>query len=158
MFQAVNFVFVLFMTINGREKLAAFYGQTNTHPNLLEKIFLESPSSCQYSYWIDPSCRYFDPVCNSNGKVYKNKCFLKAALCNDSSLRVQGDSQQCIKGKLLHKVDCSLFKVQSNLSLMFFQYLPISIVFYQFQESLIVQKCATHNYLQFKWFHPTIKG
>ena len=101
MFQTANFVFALFMAINGREKLAVFYRQTNINPNLLDKAFLESPSSCQYSYWINPSCRYIDPVCNSHGKVYKNKCFLKAALCNDSSLRVQWDSQQCVKGKLL---------------------------------------------------------
>ena len=134
MFQAINFVFVLFMTINGGEKLAAFYGQTNTHLNLRDKTFLESPSSCQYSYWIHPSCRYFDPVCNSNGKVYKNKCFLKAALCKDSSLRLHGDPKQCIKGKLIYKVNFCY----SRSILMFFKYSSISIVFYQFQESLIV--------------------
>ena len=96
-------MFVIFATMYCITNLVSLYEPTGNYHYILDEDFLSSPMSCQYIYWEHPSCRNFDPICTSDGKMHKNKCFLKEALCNDSSVTVDRNNEDCLKGMLNRK-------------------------------------------------------
>ena len=69
---------------------------------LREDEFEVSQKNCGSFFWTHVSCGLFAPVCGSNGKIYKNICAFQEALCYNSSLSVEGDSESCIKGNEIH--------------------------------------------------------
>ena len=64
--------------------------------------FEVSPKNCGSFFWTHVSCGLFAPVCGSNGKIYNNICAFQEALCYNSSLSAEGDSESCIKGNKMY--------------------------------------------------------
>ena len=98
MCQIINWMFVTLATIYYKTNLVSPSEPTGNYQYIFDEDFSLSPMNCQYINWEHPSCRRFDPGCTADGKIYKNKCFLKEALCNDSSLSVHRNGKDCLKG------------------------------------------------------------
>ena len=99
--RAIHPLFDLLVTLCFFETFVVFCHETeNNVRNTLTENEITPRTSCQSFYWAHNYCNYFDPVCSFDGKVYKNRCILKEALCNNSSSLIQRNSQQSLKGSL----------------------------------------------------------
>ena len=83
------------LTLNGlnKEPLAGFVVGTDTDENNLEA----ASSDCKVFPWGQSVCGQFSPLCDSDGKMYKNRCEFQEALCYNSSLLQGRKDEACSK-------------------------------------------------------------
>ena len=83
------------LTLNGlnKEPLAGFVVGTDTDKNNLEAGL----SNCMVYPWGRSVCGQFSPLCDSDGKMYKNRCEFQEALCYNSSLLQGRKDEACSK-------------------------------------------------------------
>jgi len=83
------------LTLNGlnKEPLAGFVVGTDTDKNNLEAGL----SNCMVYPWGRSVCGQFSPLCDSDGKMYKNRCEFQEALCYNSSLLQGRKDAACSK-------------------------------------------------------------
>ena len=83
------------LTLNGlnKEPLAGFVVGTDTDKNNLEAGL----SNCMVYPWGRSVCGQFSPLCDSDGKMYKNRCEFQEALCYNSSVLQGTKDEACSK-------------------------------------------------------------
>ena len=95
-FNSCKIVFLIqILTSNGlnKEPHTRFFVGTDTD----EKIFEAALTNCKVFPWGQPACGQFSPECDSDGKIYKNRCEFQEALCYNSSLLQSTKDQACSK-------------------------------------------------------------
>ena len=54
-------------------------------------------SNCKFFPWGQSVCGAFSPLCDSDGKMYKNQCEFQESLCYNSSLLQSTKDEACGK-------------------------------------------------------------
>ena len=83
------------LTLNGlnKEPLDGFVVGTDSDKKNLEY----ASSNCKVYPWGQSVCGQFSPLCDSDGKMYKNRCEFQEALCYNSSLLQGTKDEACSK-------------------------------------------------------------
>ena len=114
--QMVNLLFIMLVTMCFLNKFVAFCQKTGKNSkHMLDEGDFTSRSRCKSFYWAHISCNYFDPVCSSDGKVYKNRCYLEEELCSNPSPLIKRTNMHCLKGKLDTRPSNEIFNTCCHL-------------------------------------------
>ena len=95
-FNLCKIVFLIqILTSNGlnKEPHTRFVVGTDTDEKNLEAAL----SHCKVFPWGQSACGQFSPECDSDGKMYKNRCEFQEALCYNSSLLQGRKDEACSK-------------------------------------------------------------
>ena len=95
-FNSCKIVFLIqILTSNGlnKEPHTRLFVGTDTD----KKNFEAASTNCKVFPWGQFACGQFSPECDSDGKMYKNRCEFQEALCYNSSLLQSTKDQACSK-------------------------------------------------------------